>query len=104
MPGTFVVKVLVRHGAARAGVELYAGGDGDLVFRDEANREQQRVAGDGALGAGDGGEILVYARNLDRFESVMTNDAGDGGGRCRGMPKSSRQFFTLPEQSRLRRA
>ena len=42
--------------------------------------DQQRVAGNDALGSGDRGEVLSNVRDLDGLDAVSTDHARDGGG------------------------
>ena len=74
------LQVLIHACAACSRVDLDPGGSGELVFGDEANGEQQRVAGNDALGSGDRGEVLSNVRDLDGLDAVSTDHARDGGG------------------------
>ena len=69
--------VLVDLGAAGHAVELYPGGFRELVLRDQTDRQEERVAIDVFLGAGDRAAVLVdlaYRHALDALFSADLRD------------------------------
>ena len=84
MPGTDVIKRLVDDGAAGERRQLDPGPLGKLVLRDEADREKQRVAGDLALGPGDGSERGVDPGDDHGRDAVAAPDLDDRASKARG--------------------
>ena len=75
---------LVHHGSAGDRVQGHAAGPGQLVFRDQAHGQKQRVAGDQAPGGVDGPPGLVHLGDGHALQTVLAVDLGHGGAEVQG--------------------
>ena len=75
----------VRHlRAAGNAAQAHPCGGGQLILRQQAHRQQQRVAGDVLLRAGDGTAILVHPGQGHTLQPLPAVDIHHGGGEIQG--------------------
>ena len=75
---------LVHHRPAGDGVQCRAGLPGQLVLRQQSHAQQQRVAGDVPLRAGDGQALPVHLRQRHTGEMLLPVDLHHRGGQVQG--------------------
>ena len=72
--------ILVHHRAVGPEVHLRPQLPGQLVLRQEAHAQQQGIALEGPLRAGDGAAAFVYGGHDYLFQAFFADNVGDGVG------------------------
>ena len=68
------------HRAVGAAVDFHAGAPGDFIFRNQAHRQQQGIAGDEFIGSRNRFEVFIHLHDRYAFNTVLAVDEGDGMG------------------------
>ena len=77
--GNAGLAVFVNQCAIGHGVNGNAGGSGQLVFRDQTDRQQQRITGNVALGLLDGLTARIHLRDGHALQALGAVDLHHGG-------------------------
>ena len=75
--------MLVHECAVRDGVDGDARRARQLVFRDQADRKEQRVTGDVTSGFWDGTAFFVHLRDGHALHALFAVDLADSGGKVK---------------------
>ena len=71
--------IFIYHSAVGHGIDGNAGATGQLIFGDQAHGQQQRIAFDIPLCAGNHLPTLVHLADSDTGKTLFTVNLGDGG-------------------------